>query len=201
MAEKTLIANVLKDNENPEMLVVTSPVVGIADGGPKKGLFLNPFDKILTVKILNQRYLLRLPRDVHGRVAVAFIPDRYTPIAYNQPIVRLDPKALETAVLESDDVGEQGPDSAGPSAAGMIEVTAPSEGVFYQRPSPDSPAYVEVGSHVETGSVLGLVEVMKCFNQITYGGPGLPESGEVARILVADASEVQFGQVLFWIKP
>jgi biotin carboxyl carrier protein len=49
--------------------------------------------------------------------------------------------------------------------------------------------------------VLGLVEIMKCFNQITYGGPGLPERGRVAEILAEDAAEVQFGQVLFRIKP
>jgi biotin carboxyl carrier protein len=42
---------------------------------------------------------------------------------------------------------------------------------------------------------------MKCFNQITYGGPGLPQRGKVAEILADDAAEVQFGQVLFQIKP
>ena len=46
-----------------------------------------------------------------------------------------------------------------------------------------------------------MVEVMKCFNQITYGGPGLPESGQVTGILVEDAAEVRFGQPLFRIKP
>ncbi len=50
-------------------------------------------------------------------------------------------------------------------------------------------------------SVLGLVEIMKCFNQITYGGAGLPDRGQVAEILAEDTAEVQFGQVLFRIKP
>ena len=47
----------------------------------------------------------------------------------------------------------------------------------------------------------GLVEIMKCFNQITCGGAGLPEHGRVAEILAEDASEVRFGRVLFRIKP
>jgi biotin carboxyl carrier protein len=60
---------------------------------------------------------------------------------------------------------------------------------------------VEVGSHVAAGSLLGLVEIMKCFHHITYGGPGLPEQGEITKILAEDASEVRFGQPLFRVKP
>ena len=73
--------------------------------------------------------------------------------------------------------------------------------VFYRRPSPDSPPYVEVGSQVSMGGMLGLVEIMKCFHHITYGGPGLPEGGEIVKILAEDASEVRFGQALFHVKP
>ena len=62
-------------------------------------------------------------------------------------------------------------------------------------------SFVDVGARVVAGTVLGLVEVMKCFNQITYGGPGLPEDGIVSRVLVEDAAEVHFGQPLFHIRP
>ena len=78
---------------------------------------------------------------------------------------------------------------------------APSHGTFYRRPAPGSPAYVEPGATVETDAVVGLVEVMKCFNPIAYGGPGLPASGIVTRVLVEDSTEVHFGQPLFWIRP
>ncbi|MHC4218846.1 MAG: acetyl-CoA carboxylase biotin carboxyl carrier protein [Planctomycetota bacterium] len=201
MAEKTLIAKVHPDEKEPDTLLVTCPVVGMADGAPKAGIFLNAFDQIITMKILNQRYALRLPRDVHGRVTEVFIPNSYTPVAYGEPIARLDPRALAG--------GSAGPGSATGSAgaddatgdAGLITIKAPSEGIFYRRSSPDSPPYVEVGAEITTGSVLGLVEIMKCFNQITYGGPGLPERGKVEEILADDAAEVQFGQVLFRIKP
>jgi biotin carboxyl carrier protein len=60
---------------------------------------------------------------------------------------------------------------------------------------------VDEGSEVGTGSVLGLVEIMKCFHQITYGGAGLPERGSVARILVENAAEVELGQELFLVRP
>lgn len=201
MAEKTLIAKVRKDENDPDTLLVTSPIVGMADGAPKVGVFLNPLDRVITMKVLNERYVLRLPRDVHGRVTETFIPNAYTPVAYGESIARVDPRVLE--------VGTGGPaKQAGPGGvssdaedAGLITIQAPSEGVFYRRPSPDSPAYVEVGSSVSSGTVLGLVEIMKCFNQITYGGADLPETGEIVEVLAEDASEVQFGQTLFLIKP
>jgi acetyl-CoA carboxylase biotin carboxyl carrier protein len=201
MAEKTLIAKVQADEKDPDTLLVGCPVVGMADGAPRTGVFLNPFDQIITMKILNQRYVLRLPRDVYGRVTEVFIPNSYTPVAYGEAIARLDPRAL--AGGSADGGGATGPDVALDETghAQLITINAPSEGIFYRRPSPESPPYVEVGVEISAGSVLGMVEIMKCFNQITYGGAGLPQRGEIAEILAEDAAEVQFGQTLFRIRP
>ena len=201
MAEKTLIARVHEDDSDLGTILVTSPVVGMADGAPKAGLFLNPFDQIITMKILNQRYVLRMPRDVHGRITEVFIPNSYTPVAYGQSLARIDPRGLDTGAGGA--IGTAGAGAAtGEAAQGdLITVQAPSDGIFYRRPSPDSPSYVEVGTSVTSGTMLGLVEIMKCFHQITYGGLGLPSKGTIAKVLAEDASEVRFGQPLFHIKP
>ncbi|UCE59751.1 MAG: hypothetical protein JSU63_20205 [Phycisphaerales bacterium] len=201
MAEKTLIAKVRNDEKDPETLLVTSPVVGMADGAPKDGLFLNPFDQVISMKILNERYLLRLPRDVHGRVTEVFIPNSYTPVAYGESIARLDPRVLEAGAGGASGKATGADASGDTEDAGLISIDAPSDGIFYRRPSPDAPPYVDVGSAVTTGSMLGLVEIMKCFHQITYGGLDLPERGEIVKIFAEDASEVSFGQTLFQIKP
>jgi acetyl-CoA carboxylase biotin carboxyl carrier protein len=201
MAERTLIARVQPDTQEPETLVVASPVVGIADGVPRAGTYLNPFDKVLTLRILNERHTLRLPRDVQGRIVEAFIPNAYTAVAFNAALLRIDPRAAQAGDAGAARGEGTGAATGDAADANLIRVTAPSEGIFYRRGSPDAPAYVEVGSTVSSGVVLGLVEVMKCFNQITYGGPGFPERGEIVKILAEDSGEVQFGQELFWVKP
>ena len=123
------------------------------------------------------------------------------PVGYDAPLARLDPRVLESGATS----GVAGPGAAGDGgeAAGedVIVISAPSEGIFYRRPTPDEPPFVDVGQQIATGAVLGLVEVMKCFNQITYGGPGLPARGKIAEILAEDAEEVQFDQGLFRVEP
>lgn len=199
MAERTLIARIRGEEAPPGSLIVASPVVGLAHDMPRTGIFLNPLDRVLTVRILGRRHVVRLPRDVQGLVTAVFIPNAVTPVGFDEALLRLDPRAAAEATPRSP-AGDQS--AAGGSLAGdFIVVTAPSEGVFYRRPTPDAPPYVETGAHVSTGAVLGMVEVMKCFNQIAYGGPGLPDHGVIVKVLAEDSTEVQFGQALFWVKP
>ena len=69
-------------------------------------------------------------------------------------------------------------------------------GTFYRRPSPDEPAYVEVGGEVEADAPLGLVEVMKLYTTIYAKTPG-----RIARICANDADLVEYDQLLFVIDP
>jgi len=69
-------------------------------------------------------------------------------------------------------------------------------GTFYASPSPDSPAFVQVGDTVSKGQVLCIVEAMKLMNEIEA-----EVAGVVAEILVENGQPVQFGQELFRIRP
>ncbi len=199
MAERTLIARVREDEANPQTLIVASPVVGRTDLALRPGVFLNRYDRLLTMLVLGRRHTLRLPRDVQGWVVETFVGNELTPVAYGAPLLRLDPRTAGGPGIG--EPARRGTGEAADDAGDSIVVKAPTEGIFYRKASPDSPPFVALGATVTTGTVLGMVEVMKCFNQITYGGPGLPESGEVTGILVEDAAEVQFGQPLFRIRP
>ena len=67
-------------------------------------------------------------------------------------------------------------------------------GTFYKSPSPDADAFVKVGDAVDEGTVVCIIEAMKVMNQIKA-----EKSGVIQRILVDDASPVEFGQGLFVI--
>ncbi|WP_242157256.1 acetyl-CoA carboxylase biotin carboxyl carrier protein [Aestuariivivens sediminis] len=77
-----------------------------------------------------------------------------------------------------------------------ITIKSPIIGTFYRKPSPDKPLFVEVGQTIAEGDVLCIIEAMKLFNEIES-----EVSGKVVKILVDDASPVEFDQPLFLIDP
>ena len=83
-----------------------------------------------------------------------------------------------------------------PVADDLVVVPAPMVGVFYRSPEPGAPPFVEVGSRIEAGATMGLVEVMKMFNGVTA-----PVGGEVAEVLAGNDEFVEFGQPLFRLRP
>jgi acetyl-CoA carboxylase biotin carboxyl carrier protein len=78
---------------------------------------------------------------------------------------------------------------------GWVAVTAPSVGVFYRRPSPDQPPFVQVGSEVAARDPVCLIEVMKMFTGVVA-----PCKGQIAAILIEDATMVEYGQPLMYIE-
>jgi acetyl-CoA carboxylase biotin carboxyl carrier protein len=78
----------------------------------------------------------------------------------------------------------------------LIIVKSPIIGTFYRKPSPDKPMFVEVGTVIGEGDVLCVIEAMKLFNEIES-----EVSGKIVKILVDDASPVEFDQPLFLVDP
>jgi acetyl-CoA carboxylase biotin carboxyl carrier protein len=75
-------------------------------------------------------------------------------------------------------------------------VKSPIVGTFYSAPAPEAPAFVTVGSRVEVGQVLCIIEAMKLMNEIECD-----VAGEVTRIFVDNAHPVEYGAALFAIRP
>ena len=86
-----------------------------------------------------------------------------------------------------------------PAAAaqqGLVEIKSSVVGTFYATPSPESEPCVEIGAHVDEQTVVCIIEAMKVMNEIKA-----ETSGTIAEILVANGQAVQYGQVLFRVKP
>ncbi len=77
-----------------------------------------------------------------------------------------------------------------------ITIKSPMIGTFYRSASPDKPMMVNVGDEITTGSVLCIIEAMKLFNEIES-----EVSGRVVKVLVDNASPVEYDQPLFLVEP
>lgn len=77
-----------------------------------------------------------------------------------------------------------------------IEITSPMVGTFYRSASPDKPAFVMVGDTVKPDDNVCLIEAMKLFNDVKA-----EVSGRIVKVMVEDATPVEYGQVLFLVEP
>ncbi len=78
----------------------------------------------------------------------------------------------------------------------LLAIKAPLLGIVYRQPQPGSPPYVEVGSPVEENTTVALIEVMKLFNPVMAG-----VRGRIHRVCVENSDLVEYGQLLFLVKP
>lgn len=87
--------------------------------------------------------------------------------------------------------------AAAPAAnANYITIKSPMIGTFYRSSSPDTPMFVEVGDSISEGKVVCIVEAMKLFNEIES-----EVSGRIVKILVENATPVEYDQPLFLVEP
>ncbi|GAA4942629.1 acetyl-CoA carboxylase biotin carboxyl carrier protein [Algibacter agarivorans] len=111
----------------------------------------------------------------------------YAPVPAPVPPVAATPAAAASDAVAPTAVTED---------SKYITIKSPIIGTFYRKPSPDKPLFVEVGQTIAEGDVLCVIEAMKLFNEIES-----EVSGKIVKILVDDASPVEFDQPLFLVDP
>jgi acetyl-CoA carboxylase biotin carboxyl carrier protein len=83
-----------------------------------------------------------------------------------------------------------------PVADNLITIKSPMIGTFYRRAAPDKPLMAEEGTEVTPGKVVCIIEAMKLFNEIES-----EIKGTIVKVLVEDASPVEYDQPLFLVQP
>lgn len=86
--------------------------------------------------------------------------------------------------------------AAAPAAVSGEAIKSPMVGTFYRSANPDTPVFVNVGDEVKAGQVVCIIEAMKLFNEIES-----EVSGRIVKILVDNASPVEYDQPLFIVEP
>ena len=113
-------------------------------------------------------------------------PPQYAPAA---------PAAAPAAAAAQPAAAESAPTAASEDAD-LVPITSPMVGTFYARSSPDAKPFVTVGSKVDEDTDVCIIEAMKVFNNIKA-----ETRGTIAKVLVEDRATVEFGTVLFLVKP
>ncbi|MES2627407.1 MAG: acetyl-CoA carboxylase biotin carboxyl carrier protein [Bacteroidota bacterium] len=91
----------------------------------------------------------------------------------------------------------EAPKAAAPAEdSNLITIKSPMIGTFYRSSSPDKPSFVNIGDDIKPGKVLCIIEAMKLFNEIES-----EISGKIVKVLVDDASPVEYDQPLFLVEP
>jgi len=88
------------------------------------------------------------------------------------------------------------PGAATPQQEKLAEIKSPLVGTFYAQPSPDSEPYVESGSHVDPQTLVCIIEAMKVMNEIKA-----EVAGTIVEVVAVSGEAVEYGQVLFRVKP
>lgn len=179
--------------EKDGVVSLAAPAVGWFTEALPKGAIVTPGGHAGFLVTLGRARRLRVPDSASGRVTNS-PPERiHEPVGYKTRLYELEPLAQLAAdkSLASTRFEPAARDA-------KLLVRSPSAGRFWQRPSPNEKPLVEIGSVIEAGTPLGLVEVMKTFTQVLYrAGHGLPARARIVRVLVGDGAEVEDGAPLF----
>ncbi|MEY3115219.1 MAG: hypothetical protein RL423_1466 [Bacteroidota bacterium] len=144
------------------------------------------------IKVVNKSNIGEISiEDKDGKVTIKQKEDKITVTsAPAQTVYASAPVAAPTAAA---------PVASAPAAAAadnLITIKSPMIGTFYRRASPDKPLLAEEGTEVSAGKVVCIIEAMKLFNEIES-----EVKGTIVKVLVEDASPVEFDQPLFLVQP
>lgn len=144
------------------------------------------------VNIETEELKLSVKRDPEVNAKIIEASASSTPLVQSIPV---PPTPKPETSNESSNVS-QGESKVQEAKGNYIEVKSPMIGTFYRSANPDSPSYVSVGDKVEAGQTVCIIEAMKLFNEIES-----EVSGTIVKVLVENASPVEYDQPLFLVDP
>lgn len=136
------------------------------------------------VNIETEEFKIEVKRDTEARVVASPAPVA-APAPAAAPAASPAPtSATETSAPTGDDTSK------------YLEIKSPMIGTFYRSPKPEDPSFVNVGDSISAGDKVCIVEAMKLFNEIET-----EISGTIVKVLVENASPVEYDQPLFLVDP
>ncbi|HEY1018397.1 MAG TPA: acetyl-CoA carboxylase biotin carboxyl carrier protein [Sediminibacterium sp.] len=148
------------------------------------------------IKIINKSNIGEISiEDKDGKVTIKQKEEQVVTVAA-APQHQVFTAAPQPAALAAAPAAPAAPAAAAPKADNLITIKSPMIGTFYRRAAPDKPILAEIGSEVAPGKVVCIIEAMKLFNEIES-----EIKGTIVKVLVEDASPVEYDQPLFLVEP
>lgn len=138
------------------------------------------------VNIETEEFKIKVKRDTEAQVVAS------APVAAPAPVATPAPAAAPVA---AEPANAPAPAAADDSSK-YVEIKSPMIGTFYRSPKPEDPSFVNVGDSISVGDKVCIVEAMKLFNEIES-----EISGTIVKVLVDNASPVEYDQPLFLVDP
>ncbi|MBL4752531.1 MAG: acetyl-CoA carboxylase biotin carboxyl carrier protein [Flavobacteriales bacterium] len=127
-------------------------------------------------------------------------PPTVTPaqvVVASTPVVAVPaPASVAAATVEAPAPGAVSANGGDLDDSKYVTIKSPMIGTFYRSPSPDKPPFCNVGDDFNEGDIICIVEAMKLFNEIEA-----EVSGKIVKVLVDDASPVEYDQPIFLVEP
>ncbi|MFI5154408.1 MAG: acetyl-CoA carboxylase biotin carboxyl carrier protein [Chitinophagales bacterium] len=121
---------------------------------------------------------------------VAASPMHVSPVVQTLPVQQQASQPLSAPAQEKPKATESS------SADNLVTIKSPMIGTFYRSSAPDKPPFVSTGDDIDPGKVVCIIEAMKLFNEIES-----EVKGRIVKVLVEDASPVEYDQPLFLVEP
>ena len=150
------------------------------------------------IKIVNKSNIGEISiEDKDGKVTIKQKEEQVLTVAAPQQVYNVAPQqpqvaSTQTAINET----VKAETTSAPVQSNTITIKSPMIGTFYRKASPDKPSFVEIGTMIEPGKVLCVIEAMKLFNEIES-----EVKGKIVKVLVDDKSPVEYDQPLFLVEP
>jgi len=151
------------------------------------------------VKLINKTSIGEITIEEEGsKITIKQKKDPAQKIYYNNAGASNAPSAAapQPTAASVMNVAPVAPAAAAPQSDNYVTVKSPMIGTFYRQAGPGKPLLINVGDEVTTGQVVCIIEAMKLFNEIES-----EVAGRIVKVLVEDASPVEFDQPLFLVEP
>ena len=150
------------------------------------------------IKFVAKSWVSEVELESKGFKIIIKTPSAQEYVPVQQPTVIHAPAPMQVSAPapSAAPVAPAAPAAPATVASNLITIKSPMIGTFYRSAGPDKPVFVNVGDEVKAGKALCIIEAMKLFNEIES-----EVSGTIVKVLVDDATPVEYDQPLFLVEP